>query len=73
MPTITVRLSQKQKEELLKSGKTLSESVRAGIELYLADKKRRKVLAKIRQMQNKNPIRTTIEQEVQLIKDDRIR
>jgi hypothetical protein len=73
MPTITVRVSQKQKSELLKFGKTLSEGVRAGIELYLTDKKRRKVLAKIRQMQNNNPIRTTIGQEVQLIKSDRSR
>jgi hypothetical protein len=73
MPIVSVRISQKQKSELLKSGKTLSESIREGISLYLKNEKKRKILQELEKLQRSNPLRTTPQREVRLIKDDRRR
>ena len=73
MPTVSVRLSQKEKNELLKSGKTLSGSIREGISLYLKNEKKRKIFQQLEKLQRSNPIRTSPEEEVRLIKDDRRR
>ena len=42
MPIVSVRLSKKEMRELLKSVKTLSESIREGISLYLKNENERK-------------------------------
>ena len=73
MPTVSVRLSQKEKKELLKSGRSLSGSIRVGINLYLRNEKKKKILEKLEKLQRSNPIATTTEEEVRLIKDDRKR
>ena len=61
MPTVSVRLSEKEKKELLRSGKSLSGSIRAGINLYIKNEKKRKILRELENLQRSNPIATTAE------------
>ena len=72
MPTITVRISDEDKKRLLKRGK-LSNSVREALELYLNTAKSRELIAKLEELQRKNPIRTTPAEEVRMINEDRNR
>jgi hypothetical protein len=72
MPTITVRISDEEKKRLLKHGK-LSKSVREALELYLNTAKSRDLIAKLEELQRKNPVRTTPAQEVRMINEDRKR
>lgn len=72
MPTITVRVSDEQKRLLLKSG-DLSKSVREALELYFDTTKSREVLRRLGILQQENPVRTTPEDEVRLINQDRKR
>jgi len=60
MPTISIRISEKEKKELLEYG-NLSDSVREALRLYLDKKK----------SQRKNPVKTTTLDEVKLLKEDR--
>ena len=72
MPTITVRISDEQKKLLLKSG-DLSKSVREALELYFDSRKSREVLKRLGALQRENTVRTTPEEEVGLISQDRRR
>jgi hypothetical protein len=72
MPTITVRISDEEKKGLLKRGK-LSKSVREALELYLNTAKSRDLIAKLEELQRKNPIRTTPAEEARMINEDRKR
>ena len=72
MPTISVRISDKEKKELLNYG-TLSTSVREGLRLYINTRKSQELLHKLEELQRKNPIKTTVFEEVKLIKEDRNR
>ena len=72
MPTISVRISDKEKRELQRYG-TLSDSVRDALALYLNTKKSHELLRRLGELQKKNPIRTTTLEEVRLIKEDRNR
>jgi len=73
MPIVSVRLSKKEMRELLKSVKTLSESIREGISLYLKNENERKILQELEKLQRSYSVRTTPQEEVRLIKDDRRR
>ncbi|MBM3898510.1 MAG: hypothetical protein FJ358_08350 [Thaumarchaeota archaeon] len=72
MPTISVRISKKEKEELLKYG-ILSTGLREGLRLYLNTQKSRKLLHKLEELQRKNQVRTTELEEVKMIKEARNR
>lgn len=72
MPTISVRVSEREKKELLQYG-SLSDSIREALRLYLNEQKSRELLRKLEELQRKNPVRTTTLGEVRLIKEDRDR
>ncbi len=72
MPTVSVRLSEEERIELTKYG-TLSKGVREGVRLYLKAQKSREIFRKLEELQRKNPVRTTSEREVELIREDRDR
>jgi Arc/MetJ-type ribon-helix-helix transcriptional regulator len=72
MPTITVRISEEERRDLLKRG-SLSETVREAIELYLNTRKSQELIKKLEKLQRENAIRTTTAEEVRLINEDRKR
>ena len=72
MPTITVRISEEEKRKLLERGE-LSKSVREAVKLYINSDKTRKLLARLDQLQKRNPVQTTTSKEVSLINEDRKR
>jgi Arc/MetJ-type ribon-helix-helix transcriptional regulator len=69
--TITVRLSEKQRKELAKHGK-ISEVVRDALSLYLREKNSRRIISRLRELQ-KSPVRSTIQEDLRLIRADRDR
>ena len=72
MKTVSVRISEEEKRQLKKYGK-LSDTLREGMKLYLNKKKSDELLSKLEKMQSENKIRTSIEEEVKLIREDRER
>ena len=72
MPTITVRISEEEKKKLLQHGE-LSKSVREALKLYLNSDKSSKLLARLDELQKKNPVKTTTSKEARLINEDRRR
>ena len=72
LPTITVRISEEEKKRLLQHGE-LSKSVREAVRLYLNSDRSRKLLARLAELQKKNPVKTTPSEEVRLINEDRNR
>ncbi len=72
MPTITVRISEEEKKKLLQRGE-LSKSVRKAVRRYLDEDRSRELLARLDELQRKNPVKTTISKEVRMINEDRDR
>ena len=72
MPTITVRISEEEKKKLLQHGE-LSKSVREAVKLYLDADRSRELLARLEELQRKNPVKTTSNKEVRMINEDRNR
>ena len=72
MSTVSVRISQEEKRQLQKYGK-LSDTIRQAMKLYLNSKKSEELFSKLEKLQAENPIKTSTEQEVKLIKEDRLR
>lgn len=72
MPTITVRISEEDKKKLLQHGE-LSTSVREALKLYINSDRSRELLAKLEELQIKNPVKTTRRKEALLINEDRKR
>jgi hypothetical protein len=72
MPTITVRISEEEKKKLLQRGE-LSKSVREAVKLYLDADRSRELLARLEELQRKNPVKTTTSKEVRMINEDRNR
>ena len=70
MPTISIRISEKEKKELLEYG-SLSDSMREALHLYLDAKKSQRLLRKLEELQKKNPVKTTTLDEVKLLKEDK--
>jgi len=68
---ITVRLSEKERKALAKHGK-ISDVVRDALRFYLREKDTRRVISHLRELQ-KSPIRSTIQDDLQLIRADRNR
>jgi len=69
--TITVRLSEKEKKELAKHGK-ISEVVREALSLYLREKNSRRIISRLKELQ-KVPVRSSIQEDLGLIRADRDR
>ena len=72
MKTVSVRISEEEKSQLKKYGK-LSDTLREGMKLYLNKKKSDELLCKLEKLQAENEIKTSIEEEVKLIREDRER
>ena len=72
MPTVSVRLTEEEKKELLVYG-GLSKGVREGVRLYLNAQKSRDIFRKLEDLQRKNPVKTASEKEAELIRHDRAR
>jgi len=66
--TITVRLSEKERKELAKHGR-ISEVVRDALSLYLREKNSRKIISRLKELQ-KTPVRSTIQEDLRVIKAD---
>jgi len=69
--TITVRLSEKERRELARHGK-ISDVVRDALSLYLREKNSRRIIGRLRELQ-KTPVRSTIQEDLRLIRADRDR
>jgi uncharacterized protein YlbG (UPF0298 family) len=72
MKTVSVRISEEEKRQLKKYGR-LSDTLREGMKLYLDKKKSDELLSKLEEMQSESEIKTSIEEEVKLIQEDRER
>jgi uncharacterized protein YlbG (UPF0298 family) len=72
MSTVSVRISEEQKRQLQKYGK-LSDTLREGMKLYLKNKKSEELFCKLEKLQAENPIKTSTEDEVRLIRETRSR
>lgn len=69
--TITVRLSEKERKELTKHGR-ISDVVREALSLYLRERNSRKIISRLKDLQ-KSPLRSTIQQDLRMIRADRDR
>jgi uncharacterized protein YlbG (UPF0298 family) len=72
MKTVCMRISEEEKRQLSKYG-TLSHTLREAMKLYLNTKKTEEALSKLGELQAKNPIKTSTEEIVRLIREDRNR
>ena len=72
MTTVTVRLSDKEKKELLKYG-TISEALRQGIQLYVRARKKQKILRRLEELQKKNNVKISSSEIAKMIREDRNR
>ncbi len=72
MKTVSIRITEEEKRQLKKYGR-LSDTLREGMKLYRNKKKSDELLCKLEKMQSESKIKTSIEQEVKLIREDRER
>ncbi len=72
MTTVSVRISDEEKEELLKYG-SLSKSLREGLKLYLGKRKSERLIRRLEALQSKNHVKTSTATDLKLIKLDRNR
>lgn len=70
MIIISIRLSDEEKSALQKHGK-ISKVLREAIRAYLDSKKANKVLEKLERYQKANPVKTSTEEIVAMIREDR--
>ena len=72
MTTVSFRLSEEEKNELMKYG-SLSQTLREATQLYLKSKKSEEILSKLGELQAKNPIKISAEEIVRSLREDRDR
>jgi uncharacterized protein YlbG (UPF0298 family) len=72
MKTVRVRISEEEKRQLKKFGR-LSDTLREGMKLYLSKKKSEELLCKLEKLQSESQVKTSTEEEVKLIREDRKR
>jgi uncharacterized protein YlbG (UPF0298 family) len=72
MKTVCVRISEEEKRQLKKYGR-LSDTLREAMKLYLNKRKSEELLHKLEELQAKHPVKTSTEEEVKLIREDRNR
>ncbi len=68
---IKVRLSRQEIVELMKRG-NISEVVREAVRSYLRQENSKKVIARLKELQ-KASLKSTIQEDVELIREDRMR
>jgi len=71
VPTISVRISEKEKAALRKYGR-ISQVVKEAIDLYLRSKESRRALRKLKELQRRESVKTAAEYDVLLIHEDRL-
>ena len=72
MTTVIIRITENEKRQLQKYGK-LSDTLREGMKLYLNNKKSEELFFKLEKLQAENQVKTSTEEEVKLIREDRSR
>ncbi len=70
--TVCVRISEEEKRQLKKYGR-LSVTLREAMKLYLNKRKTEELLRKLEELQTKHAVKTSTEEEVKLIREDRTR
>jgi hypothetical protein len=72
MKTVSVKISEEEKRQFKKFGK-LSDTLREGMKLYQSKKKSEELLCKLEKLLSESQIKTSTEEEVKLIREDRKR
>ncbi len=72
MPVITVRISDEERRQLRGRGK-ISDVVREAIRFYINSRKREKALRKLKELQERYKVKTSVAEDLKLIKEDRAR
>ncbi len=72
MPVITVRISDEEKRQLRSRGR-ISDVIREAIRFYINSRKREKALRKLKELQERYKVKTSIAEDLKLIKEDRAR
>ncbi len=72
MPVITVRISDEEKRQLRSRGR-ISDVIREAIRFYINSRKREKALRKLKELQERYKVKTTVAEDLKLIKEDRAR
>lgn len=70
--SITIRLSEEELREIRKYGR-ISDVVREALHLYIRSESSRRVIQRLRELQASSKVRTTIEEDLRLIHEDRLR
>ncbi|MFH0849690.1 MAG: hypothetical protein V1924_01975 [Candidatus Bathyarchaeota archaeon] len=70
--SITVRLTPEEIEEIKKHGR-VSDVVRQALRMYVQAQSSRKVIEELKRLQTSSNIQTTIEEDLSLIRGDRLR
>lgn len=70
MTAISVRLTEKEKTALERYGK-VSDVVRDAVRIYINNKKSAEALKKLKEYQKKNKVRTTTDDIVSMLREDR--
>ena len=70
MPVISIRISTKEKRRLQEQG-SISQVIREAIRFYINSKKTDKTLKKLKSLQERYRIKTSVEEDLMLIKEDR--
>jgi hypothetical protein len=70
MPTISVRITDKERKRLLRYG-PISDTLREAIELYIRNKKSREFVGKLKHFQDENPVKVDPDEIVRIIRAGR--
>lgn len=70
MPTVTVRISEEDRRRLAKRGR-ISDAVREAVRRYLDSEDSEEVFRRLKALQQKDRVRTTPDDIVRMIKEDR--
>ncbi len=72
MPVITVRISEEERRKLQEEG-NISQVIREAIRFYVNSKNANRTLKKLKELQEKYKIKTSVKEDLMLIKEDRAR
>lgn len=70
MPSISVRVTEEEKEKLSKKGE-LSENVRKAIKMFLSNSEEQEVLDRLSRLQEKHRVLTSPDDIVRMIREER--
>ncbi len=72
MPVITVRISEEERRKLQEEG-NISQVIREAIRFYVNSKNANRTLKKLKELQEKYKIKTSVKEDLVLIREDRAR